>query len=72
MGADEARHERLFEIAALAHQHRVAVNFACAFRSLFSTTRPTPNELAKVAAADAATAAADKALVDWDARTAPR
>jgi hypothetical protein len=72
MGAEEAHHERLIEMAASAHRRRVAVNLARAVASLHSAARLTPMEIAEVATADAAAVAADKykALADWRARHA--
>jgi hypothetical protein len=71
MGAEEAHHERLIEIAATAHRCLIAINLARAVASLHSAARPTPKEIVEVATADAAAVAADKALADWRARPAP-
>jgi hypothetical protein len=70
MGAEEAHHERLIEIAATAHRRRVAVNLARAIASLHSASRLTPKAKAEVATADAAAVAADNALSEWRERHA--
>jgi hypothetical protein len=65
MNAEEARHERLVEIAAAAHQHRVAINLASAIESLYSAGGRSLRGVAEMISADAAAEAADKALEDW-------
>ena len=70
MDAEEAHHDRLVEIATIAHQRSVAINLARALASLHSAARPTPEEMAEVANADAAALAADKAVVDSAAHRA--
>ena len=65
MNADEARHDRLIEIATKAHQHSVSVNLARAVHSLYSTGGPTQRESARAKFAEAACVAADKALAEW-------
>jgi hypothetical protein len=70
MGAEEAHHERLIEMAASAHRRRVAANLARAVASLHSASRPTPKEIAKFATVGAAAMAADNALSEWRERHA--
>jgi hypothetical protein len=65
VNAEQAHHERLVEIAAAAHQHRIALNLARAVSSLYSADRPTSEETAELAAGDAAVLAADEALAEW-------
>jgi hypothetical protein len=69
MNAEEAHHDRLIEIAAKAYQHSVAINLAQACRNISSPDKPTLEEIAEIDSAKAASVAADKALVDWRART---
>lgn len=66
MDAEEAHRERLVEIAAAAHQHAVALNYALALRSLHVFDGSIVKERAEAASADAAALAADKALSDWN------
>ena len=65
MDADEARHGQLIEAALAAHRRCIGINLARATRSLYSAHKPTPEEMAESAAAEAAAVAADKALADW-------
>jgi hypothetical protein len=70
MDADEARHDRLIEIATKAHQHRVATNLTRAVHSSYSKDEPTQHEIAQIKFSEAACAAADKALSEWRERHA--
>jgi hypothetical protein len=62
-----SENERLKELARAiveARRHHIALNRACAYRSANSLEKPTPEELAELRAAMAASHAAHDALLD--------
>lgn len=60
--------DRLVEAAAVAGRRRIAIGLVRAFKEVNSVMKPTAEENAELAAADAACLAADNALAAWRKR----
>jgi hypothetical protein len=70
MTTENATLARLVEAAAAADRRRIAVGVVRAFKEVNSIVKPTAQENAELAAADAACLAADGALAAWRLRAA--
>jgi hypothetical protein len=64
MALENERLKQLAKAIVEARRHHIALNRACALKSANSLEKPTPEELAELRAAMAASCAAHDALID--------